>query len=111
MKRTYVIRNGKAVEITRDVRKGIEIMPDIQPYQSMITGEMIGSRSTHRNHLRQHNCIEVGNETDKQFHAYDDLHSHLDKSRHEQVVSQFRDMSDREFRETVRRSVKQARGY
>lgn len=41
---------------------GIQIVPDIQPYKSMITGERITSRSHHRSHLRAHNCIEVGNE-------------------------------------------------
>lgn len=38
------------------------VAADIQPYRSMITGEMIGSRSQHRAHLKQHGCIEVGNE-------------------------------------------------
>jgi hypothetical protein len=38
------------------------VMPDIQPYQSMQTGEMITSRSHHRAHLRQHGLIEIGNE-------------------------------------------------
>ena len=38
------------------------IMPDIKPYKSMQTGEMIGSRSKHRNHLKEHNLIEIGNE-------------------------------------------------
>ncbi len=38
------------------------VMPDIQPYQSMVDGTMIMSRSHHRAHLRQHNCIEIGNE-------------------------------------------------
>lgn len=38
------------------------IQPDIAPYKSMITGEMITSRSQHREHLRQHNCFEIGNE-------------------------------------------------
>lgn len=38
------------------------IMPDIAPYRSMITGEIIQSRSTHRTHLRDHGCIEIGNE-------------------------------------------------
>lgn len=38
------------------------VIPDIQPYKSMITGEMITSRSKHRTHLKDHNCIEVGNE-------------------------------------------------
>lgn len=38
------------------------VMPDIAGYQSMATGEWIGSRSTHREHLRQHRLIEIGNE-------------------------------------------------
>jgi hypothetical protein len=38
------------------------VMPDIQPYQSMQTGEMITSRSHHRAHLKQHGLIEIGNE-------------------------------------------------
>lgn len=39
------------------------VTADIQPYRSMIDGSYIGSRSKHRAHLRQHGCIEVGNET------------------------------------------------
>ena len=39
------------------------VVTDIQPYKSQITGEMIESRSAHRAHLKQHGCIEVGNET------------------------------------------------
>lgn len=39
-----------------------QVMPDIQPYKSMVTGEMIGGRRQHRDHLRAHGCIEVGNE-------------------------------------------------
>jgi hypothetical protein len=39
------------------------VMPDIKPYQSMIDGSMITSRSRHREHLREHGCLEVGNET------------------------------------------------
>jgi len=38
------------------------IIPDIKPYPSQIDGSMIQSRSQHRNHLKQHGCIEVGNE-------------------------------------------------
>lgn len=38
------------------------VAADIAPYRSMVTGEMIGSRSQHRAHLRQHGVIEVGNE-------------------------------------------------
>ena len=39
------------------------VMPDIQPYKSMVDGSEITSRSVHRSHLRQHNLVEVGNET------------------------------------------------
>jgi hypothetical protein len=39
-------------------------MPDIKPYQSMVTGEMINSRSRHREHLREHGLLEVGNEVE-----------------------------------------------
>lgn len=39
------------------------VMPDIQPYRSMVDGSEISSRSQHRSHLRQHRLVEVGNET------------------------------------------------
>jgi len=38
------------------------VVADIQPYQSMCDGSWITSRSQHREHLRRHNVIEVGNE-------------------------------------------------
>lgn len=38
------------------------VIPDIQPYRSMQTGEVIGGRKQHRDHLKQHGLIEVGNE-------------------------------------------------
>ena len=39
------------------------VLNDIQGYKSMQTGEWIGSRSTHREHLKAHRLIEIGNET------------------------------------------------
>lgn len=65
-RKTYVMREGKLVEKhLADPVSSVAptVMGDIQPYQSMITGEMVTSRSRHRDILRQHNCIEVGNET------------------------------------------------
>lgn len=41
------------------------VVTDIQPYRSMVTGEIISSRSHHRAHLKQHGKIEVG--TEKNF--------------------------------------------
>ena len=43
------------------------VMPDIAPYKSTIDGSEITSRSRHREHLRAHGCIEVGNERPKPF--------------------------------------------
>jgi len=39
---------------------GPYVRGDIKPYESVITGETITSRSKHREHLRRHNCQEVG---------------------------------------------------
>lgn len=39
------------------------VVTDMPPYRSMIDGRMITSRSQHRDHLKAHGCIEVGNET------------------------------------------------
>ena len=38
------------------------IVGDIDPYRSMATGEIVGGRRQHREHLREHRLIEVGNE-------------------------------------------------
>jgi hypothetical protein len=38
------------------------LLPDIGEYKSPIDGTVVSSRSTHRDHMRQHNVIEVGNE-------------------------------------------------
>jgi hypothetical protein len=71
MRTRYVQIDGQLVEVGKDfvqVREaGVahNIIPDIQPYQSMATGEMIGGRRQHREHLRQHGLVEVGNEHDK----------------------------------------------
>jgi len=112
MKRTYRQINGKLVEVTPKLRlAAFEVMSDIKPYKSMITGEKISTRSKHKQHLRDHECYEVGDEVDKQFHAYDDLHSHLDKKRHETIVRQFENMSHDEFKTMINQSVRNARGY
>jgi hypothetical protein len=40
-----------------------QVMPDIQPYQSMVDGRMVTSRSQHREMLKSYGLVEVGNET------------------------------------------------
>lgn len=40
----------------------VYVMPDISGYQSQVTGEWISSRSSHREHLKAHRLIELGND-------------------------------------------------
>lgn len=59
--------DGSVTEVNGDYeapqRLSAMVMGDIQPYKSQVTGEMITSRSQHRDHLKAHKLIEVGNET------------------------------------------------
>lgn len=41
------------------------VMGDTPEYRSIIDGSLIGSRSHHREHLKAHDCVEVGNEWKK----------------------------------------------
>lgn len=68
MRRRYIqMPNGKLVEVEEDwtpePKSEYHILPDIKPYRSMIDGREITSRSRHREHLRQHQCVEVGNDS------------------------------------------------
>ena len=66
---TYVQdEDGKWIEKSKRKYKDVNapmFMPDIEPYQSTITGEQITSRSRHRKHLKEHKCIEMGDQKPK----------------------------------------------
>lgn len=38
------------------------VMPDIQPYRAVVDGSTISSRAQHREYLKRHGLVEVGNE-------------------------------------------------
>lgn len=70
MRRRYVYdrETDSMVEVGQDYvpesrSTSYQVMPDIQPYKSMIDGSHITSRSHHREHLRQNGCVEVGNDS------------------------------------------------
>lgn len=52
------------VERSHVVRDGFYVIPDIEPYEGVgFDGSpMVTSRSQHRELLKQHNVVEVGNE-------------------------------------------------
>lgn len=64
--RHFVWFKGNWVPVDRYARPsqpaGPLVIRDIEPYKSMVTGERIPGRRQHRDHLRAHGCIEVGNE-------------------------------------------------
>lgn len=70
------------------------IQPDIAPYQSMATGEIIQSRSHHREHLKRHGLVEIGNEVD-----------------HHMKQAQRRPVDDREGRRRAIAEVLNAKGF
>lgn len=67
MRRRFVQIDGQLQEVPRDwcpdPKADHHVMPDIKGYRSMIDGSWVGSRSTHRAHLRQHGCVEIGNDS------------------------------------------------
>ena len=66
-KKMAEFKNGDLVFATDEFygneNQGPLVMPDIKPYKSMIDGSIITSRSRHREHLRDHGCVEVGNDS------------------------------------------------
>lgn len=65
---------------------GVLIFDDIQPYKSMITGEMISSRRKHSQHLRQHNMVETANEQAYIARRKEAVQQEQKKQRREQII-------------------------
>lgn len=65
MRRRYVQIGLELVEAERATLapRAPFVLKDIQPYTSMIDGSTISSRSEHRAHLKEHGCVEVGNDS------------------------------------------------
>tara|TARA_R110000868_G_scaffold376148_9_gene640975 strand:+ start:3197 stop:3502 length:306 start_codon:yes stop_codon:yes gene_type:complete len=70
MRKTYVYASDPITGELTCYEKGTEpqkyhspmVIGDIAGYTSMKTGEWIGGRAQHREHLRRHDLIEIGNE-------------------------------------------------
>ena len=64
-KRWIYMEDGSSFEVGADYTpepQSAIVMPDIKPYKSMCDGSWITSRSQHREHLKAHGVIEIGNE-------------------------------------------------
>jgi hypothetical protein len=101
MKRTYVLIDGEFVERKKDEKGRYHyVIPDIQPYRSMVDGQMVTSRSEHRRHLKANNCIEVGNEDPSKHirHEKPDT-SRLERLKYEINKRMTNDQADRLLRD------------
>lgn len=48
--------------MARQVITPLHVIPDIEPYRSVVTGERIKGRAHHKAHLKDHGLVEIGNE-------------------------------------------------
>ena len=92
----YILENGELVVKRESVERRLQIVPDIQPYTSMIDGSTIGSRSRHREHLQSHGCIEVGNEQPPASKPYETPKAERD-ARKRALYGQFENLSQRQI--------------
>lgn len=83
---------------------GPQVVRDLAPYQSMIDGSLIDGRKRHRDHLRAHGCIELGNETPKP-RQQTQTRTSLKESLHRVLA----DVGDRDMRQIVNRTLKDLR--
>lgn len=56
-------------------RAAFHVIRDIDPYRSVVDGKVIGGRRQHREHLREHDLTEVGNERNNRVQPHYDMPS------------------------------------
>lgn len=94
-RKSYVQVDGVLYEKGTEPQKQLHhVYGDIQPYKSMVDGSMITSRSQHREHLRRHGVVEVGNDWKRKptgipdadpEHRRDILRAQFDAIRHDDL--------------------------
>jgi hypothetical protein len=107
MKKRYVQINGQLYERGHEpIAEGPMVIDDIAPYRSQITGEMITSRSQHREHLRAHGCVEIGDQTHHLQPKRPDFES---PQRKKLIRAQIDAMSQAEFKRAIRRDAERVK--
>lgn len=107
MRRSYVQIDGVLYERGTEPRvDGPMVIGDIQPYVSMADGTLITSRSKHREHLKAHGCIEVGDQAHEiAKNAYRNLSDVAPQRRHELIRAQVDAMPHKDFRAAIKRDI------
>ena len=110
MRKTWVYVDGVAYEkgTEPENRVAFDVLPDIKPYRSMITGELITSRSRHREHLREHGMEEVGNDPVLRK-AYTGMPDTAPEKRKELLRAQVNAMTHEQFKAAGKRDLDRIR--
>lgn len=83
-----------------------DVMGDIEPYQSMVDGKWITSRSQHRTHLKDHGCVEVGNDS-ALARKPQGIPEVAPQQRKELYRAQVNDMTHEQLKRAIQRDVDQ----
>jgi hypothetical protein len=83
---------------------GPQVVRDIEPYKSMVTGEMITGRRQHRDHLRAYNCEEIGNEKMESRPV-----APKGPSRQESLHRMLADVGDRDIKRIIKNTLRENR--
>ena len=109
MRKSYVQINGVLYERGNEpVQTGTMVIEDIKPYQSQITGEWITSRAQHREHLKMHGCVEIG---DQGHHLLNKqpTYDYRPEQRKELIRAQIDAMSHADFKRAMRRDIERVK--
>ena len=107
--RSWVYIDGVAYERGVDpLPDRVQIMPEIEPYKSMVTGEIITSRAKHREHLKRHNMVEIGNDSSL-TKPYTGMPDAAPQQRKEMLIAQVNAMTEKQFKEAGRRDLERIR--
>lgn len=87
-----------------EATEGPQVVRDLQPYRSMIDGSVIDGRKRHRDHLKAHGCLEVGNDTSHMTRKAAPLPSHKE-SLHRMLA----DVGDRDIRQIIQNELRNRR--
>jgi len=110
MKKSYIQINGVLYEKGSEPQDFHYVLPEIEPYKSMITGEMITSRTKHREHLKKHGCQELGNEPLKWVKKpYEGIPDVNPQGRKELIRAQIDQMTHKQFKEAIRKDVERVK--
>ena len=109
MRKSYVQVGGVLYEKGTEPQEPLApmVIGDIKPYQSMIDGRMITSRSQHREHLKANKCVEIGNET--KYLQPKERQEIRPEARKELIRAQVDAMRESDFRQALKRDIERVK--